>query len=147
MAGVGERAAGMRNGGRQLREAENECRIHRGDKQSRGGEAEGACAGPAVAPSEIFAGDDKTDRDRPQLQRRQTLLQFMVSHDADVMPVFLLGADVKPMFLFHATTPCCFLLSLVVLRLPMSLKVQPRRQRGWFRNASIDRSRGSNHAS
>ena len=73
----------------QFGKAEDEGRVHRGDEQGRDGEAEGAGAGPAIAPSEIFARNDEADGDRPKLERCQTLLEFVVGDRTHMMAMRL----------------------------------------------------------
>ncbi len=74
-ARVGEGAAGMRNGGRSSVKLKIKV-VYIGRNQHRGNQkAECAGGGPAVAPPEILARDDQSDRDAPELKRTQHLLQ------------------------------------------------------------------------
>ncbi len=64
--GIGEGATGVGNGGGQLGEAEDEGGVHQRHEHRGHQEAQGARAGPAVAPAEILARDHQTDGDAPE---------------------------------------------------------------------------------
>ncbi|MCY1527604.1 hypothetical protein D9M68_626740 [compost metagenome] len=75
-ARVGKRAAGVRDGGGEFGEAEDEGGVHQRHEQRGQQEAQRAGAGPAVAPAEIFAGDDQTDGDAPEREGAQHGLEL-----------------------------------------------------------------------
>ena len=70
-----ERAAGVRDRGRELGEAEDEGRVHQGDERRGHEKAERAGLVPAVAPAEVLARDHQADGDAPQREGAQGLGQ------------------------------------------------------------------------
>ncbi len=62
---VGERTAGVRDGGGELGKTENETGVHGGNHQGCYQKAQRTRNAPAVAPAEVFAGNHQPYRDPP----------------------------------------------------------------------------------
>ncbi|NYF80032.1 hypothetical protein HDF17_002352 [Granulicella arctica] len=78
---VREGATSVGDSGCKLGETEDKGDVHGCNKDCCDEEAEGAGAGPSVAPAEIFSGDDKPDSDAPKLPCVQRCFQMrMLCH-------------------------------------------------------------------